>query len=1137
MKPLLQAVRRKLWALVYFLGLFLGFGFSAVATEPAAPGFLDVTNLAMLRNAITRQAGSICAYDLEGTVLAADTNSGTIFLQDASGNAALEAKINGMALRPGERVRLRGTNYVVYTDIGISLGTSPLVDDDSAHSTVERTGEIYLKAGRHPIRVTWFNLTGKYFLQVAYSGPQIRKQTIPATALFQNAGGDLQSGLRYHGFEGQWENIPDFAALTPKAGGIIANFDDSVRTRDESVGLDFNGYLEIKQDGNYQFYLSSDDGSQLFLDEIPPMVTVVGTVPVSSARPIVVGQTWLGQNSLWAETEGTITFMSEERGHVNLELVSGGNQMRVKVLNAPNGAPWYLLNSRVRVRGICPDMKNNAGQKYAGLMVVANWGDVQVQKVTPEQWSNYKNTTISELQQQTPGEADGMACLHGHLSFDPVTQTLRFEDPTGSAPVDLLTRFPAGTNLDFDCLSRWTRNGNKVWLNEAVVRESCRDEETNVPQILTTAMQVQQLSREEAERDYPVSIRGVVTWVSHDYRSLIVQDSTRAVFVWVGSEFPAALPHVGDYSIIKGGTQPADFSPIVNLQKATVLWRGEMPPPVKPTRDQLLSGSLDAQYVEIQGLVIATQATSITLLTSYGILSLDVTPAPNGQWKSYLNSFIRIRGCLLANWDRATHRVIADQPIHLVGAAVSIDSPPPADLFEADPMRVADLLKFDVRFDPFRRVKIRGQVIHCGPDVDYLMDGTTGLRFRLVQPMPLNPGDDVEVAGLVELGGVSPLLRQAVARVTGHSDLPDPRELSLNLLTNNYDSTLVSVEGTLVDIQEQGRMQILEMQVGVKSFVTRLEAKPVPPGFWPVGSRLKLTGTFSALDADRLSERYINSFELLLNSPQDVQIIARPPWWTLGRLLALLACLVAGLTLAFLWIALLRHQVGRRTRQLEHEIGERERIEKMRAIDQERSRIARDLHDDLGSTLTEISMMATPRPGSKIGSNITAERLQAIAEKSRSMISALDGVVWVVNSKNDTLSSLIEYIASHAEEFLAKAGVACRVELPANYPEQIILSEVRHDVMLAVREVLNNSVRHGHPQEVLLRVIIAGNSLNIVIQDDGCGFDSNQIKGNGLVNLEHRMHKLKGFCQIHSSLKGGTKIVLQLPLPELRLNN
>jgi signal transduction histidine kinase len=408
------------------------------------------------------------------------------------------------------------------------------------------------------------------------------------------------------------------------------------------------------------------------------------------------------------------------------------------------------------------------------------------------------------------------------------------------------------------------------------------------------------------------------------------------------------------------------------------------------------------------------------------------------------------------------------------------------------------------------------------------------LRFRLAQPAQFHfdPGDDVEVVGLVELGGASPILRQAVARKTGHLPLPAPRQLSLDSLDNNYDSTLVNVEGVLVAVQDRGTEQVLELQVGVKRFVALLDSRQSLAALWDIGSRLKLTGTFRALDGDRLTGHDVNSFELLLNSLNDVQVMARPPWWTLRRLLVVVTCLLAGLVLAFVWITLLRRQVERRTRQLEREIGERERAEKSRAIEHERSRIARDLHDDLGSTLTEISMMATTGPGQKVGSEVIASRLHEIAEKSRSMISSLDGVVWVVNSKNDTLSSLVEYLASYAEEFLAKAQVACRIELPKGYSERIIAAEIRHDVMLAVRETLNNAVRHGRPNEVLLKLVIDGDSLEILIQDDGRGFDPVQVKGNGLGNLQQRMAKLNGSCQILGALGSGTAVVLKLPLPK-----
>ncbi len=1138
-RPLHAALQK-----IPLVGFFLLFSccciFRVAAVGPSEFEPATAKNVGELRGAIPLQSGCICAFNLEGTLLAADCDSGTLFFQDDSGVSALEVDLNGMQLTPGQRVRLSGTNYVSRTDFGFSLGTRSVINADNLHSTIARVGEIYLKTGRHPIRVKWFNKTGTYFLNVAYSGPHIPKQTIPASALFQNGTtsgeGSALPGLRYRCFEGQWEDLPDFNSLTPRKMGTVSNFDNAVKSRDENVGLEFSGFLEVPEDGEYKFYLSSDDGSQLFLDDTAPELGVTGTVSVPAARPITVGQPLTSnRDSFWAEVRGTITFIGQYENHLKFELSSDENRMQIEVLNTPSGIPWYLLNSRVSVQGICQDTKNIEGQKYVGSIIMPNWLGLRVLEVAPGQWSALGNATIADLNHAASTINAGMACFRGRIRLDPLTQKMRFEDATGSVPINFLNGIPPNTNSDIECLSRWTRSGTNVVFQEAVAREALKEQggRSNTLPLLTTAIQVQQLTREEAARGYPVEIQGVVTSVSTDYRSLLIQDSTRSVFVWVGDESRTDLPHQGDYCKIEGFSRAADFSPIVVLRKATVLWKGQMPQPINPTRDQLLSGSLDAQYVEIRGLVIGAHDVYLTVLTPDGTLDLDVSSAPVER-QSFLNSIIRVRGCLIATWDPETHRVVLDSPIRLrlMSATISMDAPPPTDLWAATKVQAADLTQFDARFDTFRRIKVSGQVVHCTPDVYYLMDGVTGLRFRLAQPSQFEPGDKVEVVGLVELGGASPVLRQAVASKTGHFPLPEPRKLSLNSLNNNYDATLVSVEGTLVEVQNHGLKQALEMQVGVRSFIARLDYKNRPATSWDIGSRLKLTGTFCALDGDRLAGRDVNSFELLLNSPEDVQVMARPPWWTSTRLLAAVICLLAGLTLAFVWIALLRHQVERRTRQLGREITERERAEKLRAIEHERSRIARDLHDDLGSTLTEISMIATASPGLKIESEMASNRLREIAEKSRSMVSALDGVVWVINSKNDTLSSLIEYLASFAEEFLFKAQITYRVELPKDYADRTIAAETRHDVMLAVKETLNNAVRHGRSNEVLLRFIVAKDSLEILVQDDGCGFDPVQVNGNGLANLKQRMGKLNGSCHIESSRGVGTSVTLKLTLPK-----
>ena len=1099
-----------------------------------------LTNISELRNAVSRGKGGICTFTLEGVVLDCDNHSGTLFFQDDSGTEILRIHSKDPCLRPGQKIRLYGTNYVTYVGAVLSVGTQPVVDADLTHPPTERQGTVLLRAGRHPFKVKWFNWIESGRLNVAYSGPLLAKQTIPDDALWHTetapdgGPGRVVQGMEYRCFEGEWEKLPDYDQLAPKRTGVASSFDINLRTRPDNAGLEFDGLLDVPEDGGYTFYLTSDDGGQLFFYPQPPGLKVIGTAPVPAPRKIIAGQSPPGDREpLWAEIEGNVNFLGRDGDEVELEVISGEHRMRVEVLDAAKELPWYLLHSRVRLRGICSDIRDTDGRHYGDSMMVAGWQNLRVLEVSTEQWSAFKSGTVGELSQTLAPSNTEIVHLHGHLRADGTVT--RFEDETGSAPIDLLTEPPTEPDSAVECLCRWARYGTNVSLLTAVAHELSNSVEGTArpPRLLTTAMQVQQLKPEEAVREYPVEIHGVITWVSSDFAGFVIQDFTRAVYVVSGDQPLPILPRVGEYYDLKGITQPGDFSPIVRLRKAVLLGNGKMPPPINPTRDQLLNGSLDAQYVELRGMVTAKHDSYVTLLTSEGSFDLDIVPAPGEPWEKFLNAIIRVRGCFFANWNGATHQVVWDQPIFRIAAAtVSVEVPPPVDLFQADEVRGPKLMYFDVRSDTLRRIKTSGQILYGSSDLYYLVDGVTGLRFRLAQPSVFAPGDEVDVAGLVELGGSSPILRQAVARKTGHSALPKARPITLDALSTSYDSTLVTVEGTLVDIQNRGAEQILEIQVGVRSFAARLKLPRAATIPWTIGSRLKLTGVFHDLDGNQVTSRIVNSFELLLNSPADVQVMARPPWWTLGRLLMIVAVLVVGLALAFIWIELLRGQVERRTVQLRSEMIERERAEKSRAIEQERSRIARDLHDDLGSKLTEISMLATTSPGLRIGPEVAAERLAEIAATSRAMTSALEGVVWVINSKNDTLSSLIEYLASVGEEFLAKAGIACRVELPADYADKTISAEMRHDVLLSVREAVNNAVRHGRPTEVLLRIALSANSLEIQIQDNGCGFEPVAARGHGLENMRQRMVRLKGSCEIETSRGGGTTVTLKLPLLE-----
>jgi len=206
-------------------------------------------------------------------------------------------------------------------------------------------------------------------------------------------------------------------------------------------------------------------------------------------------------------------------------------------------------------------------------------------------------------------------------------------------------------------------------------------------------------------------------------------------------------------------------------------------------------------------------------------------------------------------------------------------------------------------------------------------------------------------------------------------------------------------------------------------------------------------------------------------------------------------------------------------------------LEQQAALEKERSRIARDLHDDLGSRLTniilldELTLQHRTKPDQIVG------HMQQSLVTARQMIKSLDETVWAVNPRNDTLPHLIYYIGEFAVEFLAAAGIRCRADLPQNVPQRAISSETRHHLFLAVKEALNNVVRHSHANEVQMRAVITKESIELTLEDNGRGFGKppDDAFADGLRNMRQRMSEIGGEFKLETSPGNGTRVILICP--------
>jgi signal transduction histidine kinase len=235
---------------------------------------------------------------------------------------------------------------------------------------------------------------------------------------------------------------------------------------------------------------------------------------------------------------------------------------------------------------------------------------------------------------------------------------------------------------------------------------------------------------------------------------------------------------------------------------------------------------------------------------------------------------------------------------------------------------------------------------------------------------------------------------------------------------------------------------------------------------------------------------------------------------------------------AFSWVVVLRQRVIERTSQLETQIQERQRVERQHLIEQERTRVAQDLHDELGATLTEVSMLGSLARTASLPAESKERYLDQLTGVSRSLVTTLDEIVWAVNPKYDSVSSLASYYSLFAQRFLNLAGMACRLEVADAFPATPLDSRLRHGVFLAFRESLNNAVRHSGASEVRISMEVTENRLRIAVADNGKGFApvDGQPGNDGVASMQQRMQKLGGHCQINSHPGTGTTVEFLLPL-------
>jgi signal transduction histidine kinase len=514
---------------------------------------------------------------------------------------------------------------------------------------------------------------------------------------------------------------------------------------------------------------------------------------------------------------------------------------------------------------------------------------------------------------------------------------------------------------------------------------------------LSQIAQVRKLSPQEASRGYPVDLTGVVTFFDLPGYLHFVQDETSGIYFDVAHVDNVPLLHAGQRIQIKGFTGPGDFAPVVISQTLRPLGDTDFPAPEAASFRKLMSGNFDSQWVALKGVVrnqwLATNSSTVALFAGDGLLKV-VLPAAPPEWRktNFVDASIEVHGICRTLFDE--HRRLQGVEIQTPSwTQFTIREARAVDSLTLPVKAVNDLFQFQAGGGEIHRVRLMGVVTYRSADGSfYLQDGSGGIQIQPGQPIPgLTVGVLADVAGFPIIVDKLAMLQEA----NGHTDRGnasiEPADLKPEApLEDAQQASLVRIQGQVLGHFSHGSEELLTVRFGQRMIDVTLEKESQEDRLTELepGTITRLTGVCLA---QHDTAGTIQSFRLLLRSPQDILVLSRPSWWTAERTLWALAGVATILLLALGWVRALRRQVHQRTVELHEEIEHHKRTEaKLEAEIVERKRMESEVertHQELliasrQAGMAEVATSVLHNVGNVLNSvNVSAG---VIAEKIRS---------------------------------------------------------------------------------------------------------------------------------------------------------
>ncbi|MEW6157821.1 MAG: PAS domain S-box protein [Verrucomicrobiota bacterium] len=452
-----------------------------------------------------------------------------------------------------------------------------------------------------------------------------------------------------------------------------------------------------------------------------------------------------------------------------------------------------------------------------------------------------------------------------------------------------------------------------------------QDQTVAVPH-LTRIEQVRSLAPVEAQREYPVRVKGVVTYYDREWKTLFVQDNTGGIYVRIDS--PPELK-LGQLIEVEGVTDPGEFSPIIVNPTIKIAGDGTLPTGRRLTLEQLSSGREDAQWVEVEGVIRS-------MTNHWDHLYMDVAWGNNRAKvlvpdfkeqalpKHLIGAGVRLTGVCAALFNHK--RQMVGFQLLMPSLEYMTVRRPAVDPTSLPVRRIQTLMSFKMREAFQNRVRVQGVVtLHQPGRALYIKDKTAGLQVQTSETTAIRVGDSVDVVGFLRLGEHVPVLQDGLYRSIGTGELISPIPVeAAELVRGKFDAELVEMETMVLQHLVRINQAILVCQSGAWVFEAILQTDGGLDPFEPLrnGSRVKVTGVCSVQDREGPTP-----FRLLLRTPNDVVVVQQASWWTRQRVQAALVLTLIATLAAMIWLGVLRHRVKQQTEVIRKNLAEEAALE------------------------------------------------------------------------------------------------------------------------------------------------------------------------------------------------------------------